>query len=195
MQTNANQQLPNSSQDRRCADTNPVTHHASAHPAPAPTRSFAALPVEPVCRWIAFIAGVILFVAVALTPPTADLEGIRLTRDRVLALEQTDLARLNNYRSMLTALEAGDPDTIRLVLASELQLVPRDSTALVAPGQPEDPRLFELLEPEPIHAAPRPAPATPSALTKLASDDTGRLILLCIAGFAAMWGIMPHRKS
>lgn len=172
----------------------PVNAHASAHPAPR-RDTHASHAVDHACRWLAFLSGVVLLVAVALIPPTADLDAIRTTRDRVLAMEQTDLARLNNYKAMLGALESEDPDTIRLVLASELQLVPKSSTALVAQGQPEDPRLFELLEPEPSRAQPKAAPRTPSALTRLASSDRGRLALLAIAAIAVMWGIIPPLRD
>ncbi len=141
-------------------------------------------------KWASFLAGMALFVAVALIPPATDLDRLRAQRDRILAMEQTDLARIRNYEALVHALDERDPDTIRLVLAAQLQLVPRDRTALVVPGPPDDPRLFEILEPAPVEAAPAPH-AVPSTLARLAGDDKGRLILLAIAGLAMLYGLMP----
>lgn len=166
---------------------------ARAHPAPAPRdRSpIASAVLTPLCRWAVFLAGVALFIAVALVPPSADLERIRAARDKTLAMEQHDLRRLANYQAMADALDRKDPDTLRLVLASELQLIPEGSTALVLPGQPDDPRLFELLEPAAPPRSIAPAPATPSALTRLATDRVGRLALLVLAAAAVLWGCLP----
>ena len=141
-------------------------------------------------KWGAFLAGVALMIALALIPPAADLETIHRQRDRILAMEQTDLARIANYQAMIRAIDERDPDTVRLVLASELQLVPRGRTALVVPGRPDDPRLFELLEPAPT-PAPGVAPPARSALARLAVDDKGRLVLAAIACLALLWGVMP----
>ena len=141
-------------------------------------------------KWVSFLAGLFLVVAVGLIPPAADLDNIRYQRDRILAMEQTDLARLANYRAMLGALDRRDPDTIRLILAAQLQLVPADRTALILPGPPEDPRLLELLDPPPAEL-PAPSATVPSTLARLATDGKGRLILLAIAGLAMLWGLMP----
>ena len=180
-----------------------MERHARAHPAPSrPARSFGASEtpradglITPICRWIVFLAGVTLFIAVALVPPSADLERIRQTRDQTLALEQHHLRRLSNYQAMADALAARRPETLRLVLASELQLVPAGSTALVLPGTPDDPRLFERLEPTPSPTLAPPAPPTPSALTKLATDQIGRLALLILAAAAVLWGCLPPPTS
>lgn len=163
-----------------------------AQSAPTPRRSDdrASMLVIHASKWAACLAGLALFVAIALIPPAADLENIRLQRDRILAMEQHDLARLANYRAMLTALEEKDPDTIRLVLAAQLQLVPRDRTALILPGPPQDPRLFEILEPPPV-VLPEARQRVPSTLARLAADDKGRMVLLAIAGLALLWGLMP----
>jgi len=167
------------------------------HALPAQCARPAARPalIQPLCRWLVFLTGVVLFVAVALVPPSADLERIRNTRDQTLAIEQHDLHRLANYQAMADALQTQRPETIRLVLASELQLVPAGSTALVTPGAPDDPRLFELLEPTDPPALAAPAPRTPSALTRLATDQIGRLGLLVLAAAAVLWGCLPTRQA
>lgn len=92
---------------------------------------------------------------------------------------------------MSDALVAQDPETLALVLAAELQLVPEHATALVKPGQPADPRLFELLEPTTQATLAAPAAATPSALTRLATDRIGRAALLVLAAAAVLWGCLP----
>lgn len=163
-----------------------------AQPAPATSRSDdpASVLVIHASKWVSFLAGMALFVAVALIPPASDLDNIRLQRDRILAMEQTDLARIASYQAFITALDEEDPGTVRLVLASQLQLVPKGSTALVLPGTPEDPRLFEILEPAPV-ALPERAATAHSTLTRLAGDSRGRLVLLAIAGLALLWGLMP----
>ncbi len=170
----------------------PVPAVLSAQSAPAARRSDdrASLLVLHASKWASFLAGLSLFVAVALIPPAADLDHIRLQRDRILAMEQTDLDRLENYRAMVKALTEQDPATIRLVVASQLQLVPKDRTALVLPGLPDDPRLFELLEPAP-YTLPVAADRVPSTLSRLAGDSKGRFILLAIAGLALLWGLLP----
>ncbi len=168
----------------------PVAMHAQSASAPRRSDDRASMIVLHASKWASFLAGLALFVAVALIPPAADLDHIRLQRDRILAMEQTDLDRLANYRAMLKALTEQDPSTIRLVVASQLQLVPRDRTALVLPGLPEDPRLFELLEPAP-HPLPTGSDRVPSTLARLAGDSKGRFVLLAIAGLALLWGLMP----
>ena len=145
-------------------------------------------------KWTGFITGLLVFMAVALIPPAADLDNLRLRRDRVLAMEQTDLARIDNYRALITALDERDADTINLVLAAQLQLVPRGSTALVAPGGPPDPQLFELLEPLPAEMPRSVAPTVPSTLTRLATSDRGRLVLLLIGALALLWGLTPRQE-
>tara|TARA_R110000782_G_scaffold211115_2_gene299072 strand:+ start:27162 stop:27689 length:528 start_codon:yes stop_codon:yes gene_type:complete len=164
-----------------------------AHSAPTddPNRANqeASALIVGVSKWLGFLAGLAMIVAVALIPPAADLQAIRHQRDRVLAMEQTDLARIANYKALITAIDEKDPDTIRLVLASQLQLVPRGKTALVAPGAPDDPRLFEILEPIPTPMPADTAPVAPSALTRMATTDLGRLVLLSIAVVAILWGI------
>lgn len=164
-----------------------------AHPAPAERDAHdrVSLAVVLVSKWIGFLCGLALLIAVALIPPAADLDAVRLQRDRVLTMEQTDLQRLANYRALLDALENRDPDTLRLVLAAQLQLIPRGQTALVVPGAIEDPRLFELLEPPAPDLPYSVAPTVPSTLTRLASSDLGRLALLTGAGLAILWGLMP----
>lgn len=140
-------------------------------------------------KWLGFGAGLAIIVAVTLIPPAADLQRIRHQRDRVLAMEQTDLARMANYRALIDALDARDPDTVRLVLAAQLQLVPRDKTALVALGTPDDPRLFEILEPIPTPMPADTAPVAPSALTRMATSEVGRMALLSIAVLAILWSL------
>lgn len=174
----------------------PVAIRAQSPPAERHTapREISLLALG-VARWMGFLAGLALLVAVALVPPAADLDTMRLHRDRALALEQTDLARIANYQALLTALECQDPDTIRLILAAQFQLVPKGQTALVLPGPPADPRLFELLEPAPTDLPRSVAPTVPSRLTRLASSDLGRLALLTGAGLAILWGLMPARTG
>lgn len=163
-------------------------HSAPSDDQPRANQEASALIVG-VSKWLGFLAGLSMIVAVTLIPPAADLQTIRHQRDRVLAMEQTDLARIANYRALITALDEQDPDTIRLILAAQLQLVPRGKTALIAPGPPDDPRLFEILEPVPTPMPPDTAPVAPSALTRLATTDLGRLVLLSLAGLAILWGI------
>lgn len=159
-----------------------------AQSAPVTDRLSAA--VIHLSKWTAFLSGVALLVAVALIPPASDLDTIQRQRDRILAMEQTDLARIANYQALIHAIDERDPDTIRLLMASELQLVPKGRTALVVPGQPADSRLFERLEPMPT-PMPAEAAAPVSTLARLAGDRRGRLILLTIGGLALLWGLMP----
>lgn len=169
----------------------------NAHPeyaqptAPTATDAPGGDMLVPACRWAVFLAGVALLIAAALVPPAEDLEHIRETREHTLAIERHDLRRLANYQAMADALDAGDPETIRLVLASELQLVPEGSTALVNPGRPDDPRLFELLEPGGSPPKDTTATQTPSALTRLTTDPIGRFMLLLVAAVAVLWGCIP----
>lgn len=169
----------------------PALPHTDLEAAPRASIDRLSPAVITCSKWAGFFAGVAVFISVALIPPASDLDAMRRQRDRVLAMERTDLSRLQNYRAMLDALDRADPDTVQLVLASELQLIPKGRTALVLPGQPEDPRLFELLEPGITpETAPAP-PGVPSTLTRLANDDRGRLVLLLLAGLAILWGVLP----
>lgn len=176
----------------------PARHHAGDPSRDAPHEaSGEALSAGIVAfsKWTGFITGLLVFMAVALIPPAADLDNLRLRRDRVLAMEQTDLARIANYQALIKALDERDSDTVNLVLAAQLQLVPRGSIPMVDPGGPQDPQLFELLEPLPTEIPRSVAPTMPSTLTRMATADRGRLTLLLIGALALLWGLTPRQTD
>lgn len=142
-----------------------------------------------IARWMYFLSGLAILVAVFLLPSAADLDAVRLVRDQAIATETHHADRVARYERFLGALEDGDPATIELLAQSQLGVVPSDREALIMPGQPSDPMVFELLEPEPMGVA-RGA-HEPSRLERLTIERVPRAILIVVGAIAVLMGILP----
>lgn len=136
-----------------------------------------------------FLSGLTILVAVFLLPSAADLDDVRAVRDHAIATESHHLQRVDRYERFLGAIESGDPATIELLAQSQLGVVPSDREAILLPGQPSDPMVFELLEPEPIEAAA--SASEPTRLERLTIERIPRAIMLVIGAIATLMGILP----
>ena len=140
-------------------------------------------------RWMYFLGGLALLVAVFLLPSVADLDTVKRVRDQAIATETHHSERVARYERFLGALENGDPATMELLAQSQLGVVPSDREALILPGMPGDPMVFELLEPEPV-VSPN-APHKVSRLERLTTERVPRAIMILIGAIAVLMGILP----
>lgn len=142
-----------------------------------------------IARWMYFLSGLTILVAVFLLPSAADLDAVRAVRDQAIATESHHIERVDRYERFLSAIESGDPTTIELLAQSQLGVVPSEREAIILPGQPSDPMVFELLEPAPIAAAA--AASEPTRLERLTIERVPRAIMLVIGAIATLMGILP----
>jgi len=142
-----------------------------------------------IARWMYFLGGLTLLVAVFLLPSAADLDAVKRVRDQAIATESHHAERVAKYQRFLGAIEGGDPATIELLAQSQLGVVPSDREALILPGQPSDPMVFELLEPDPVAISGNPH--TPSRLEMLTIERVPRAIMILVGAIATLMGILP----
>ena len=76
---------------------------------------------------------------------------------------------------------------------SQLGMIPTDREAIMIPGQPADPMLFEHLEPAIAPFEPRITPV--SRLETLATGSTTRLWVALLGAVAVLYGLLPAAKS
>lgn len=163
--------------------------------APRQSEDVAAAPPRPLIRmdagWLFLLPGVALLAAAILLPPADDLADARLQRDRMLAIEQHRLARLERYEQYIALLDAKDPVLYQSLAAQQLGLVPNDRRALATAdsGRVVSASVFPALEPPPLVLPERRR--TGSTLETLALDRRGRLILIASAAICLLLGLLP----
>lgn len=140
-----------------------------------------------------FCAGLTILVAVLILPAHADLRETRTQRDLALHLEQSQSTRIERYQNFLDDLEHPSESTIDLLAMSQLGIIANDREAIMIPGQPADPQLFEYLEPVPDPFEPRIIPV--SHLEVLATGSRSRLWVALLGAVAVMYGLLPATKS
>lgn len=134
-----------------------------------------------------------MLVSALLVPAAHDLALARERRDRALALESHALARIDRHLAYLEALDRGDPDLIRALAASQLNLIPAGRSALIAPGRPVDVDLFGAIEPvlTPFAEARR----EPTLLERVTLGGTARLWVVAVAAVVMLVGILPPARA
>ena len=144
-------------------------------------------------RWLIFSAGAAALVAALILPAQIDLRNARIERDRALHIEQTHQTRIERYQSFLAELDHPSDSTVDLLAMSQLGVIPENRDALIIPGQPADPQLFEFLEPATVLYT-TPVIYT-SRLEALTTDSESRFWFVLIGAVAIMYGILPAAKS
>lgn len=90
--------------------------------------------VAPIARfspgWPFLIAGLIVVGAVMLVPAWRDVQSVRLERDRLQAVVDYEARRVEATEAMLAAVESGDPELERRLIAWQLNLLPAGDVAL-----------------------------------------------------------------
>ncbi len=143
-------------------------------------------------RWLIFGAGLAVLVAALILPAQIDLRNTRTQRDLALHLEQAHHTRIDKYQSFLAEIEQPTKPTIDLLAMSQLGMIPNNREALIIPGQPADPRLFEFLEPAPKTFEPCVVKA--SRLESLTLGSDSRFWFVLIGAISVMYGILPAAK-
>lgn len=157
-------------------------------PQDAPRASPPARP-GPIAAWLFFAGGVTLLVAAGLIPASDDLGEARWQRDAVLALERHALERIDRHQRYLDALDRADPPLVRALAASQLGLVDAETDALVHPNGPNDPMLFEAMEPPPVAIPARHR--VDSRLQSWATGGRSRLWMLAGGAVLVLLGLLP----
>lgn len=139
--------------------------------------------------WLFLLGGLALLSAAMIIPSRDQLEEARWQRDRTLATEAHATERLQRYRSYLGSLDRGEPEVIRALAATQLNLIAADRRLLDASATPGDASVFGPLEPPPPTNPPRAIPD--SRLRRLAVEPGSRLWLLAAGLFATFVGLLP----
>ncbi len=143
-------------------------------------------------RWMIFLAGLAILVSALILPAQADLRHTRTQRDRALHIEQAHHTRIDRYQGFLGEIKSPSASTIDLLAMSQLGMIASNRQALIAPGQPADPQLFEYLEPVIPHFVPAHNP--PSRLEEFSTGQRSRLWFVLIGAVAVLYGLMPPAK-
>lgn len=139
----------------------------------------AAILVDP--GWMFLIAGLVLVAAATLVPATYDLWVMRAQLKHLEAQERENATRLEAYGRFIADLAEADPQLVRRLAASQLNLVPRGERPMIVASTAQRPPL-DWVESSvtPVRAAVVPFPD--SLLSRL---TLGRKALW-IAGAGAM---------
>ena len=84
--------------------------------------------------WMFLIAGLVLVASAALVPATYDLWVMRTQLRHLDAQERENFSRLEAYSKFVSALDAAEPQLVRRLAASQLNLVPRGERPLIVAG-------------------------------------------------------------
>lgn len=81
--------------------------------------------------WLFVLAGLVLVASAALVPATYDLWVMRTQLRHLDAQERENGLRLDAYSKFVAALDAADPQLVRRLAASQLNLVPRGERPVI----------------------------------------------------------------
>lgn len=131
--------------------------------------------------WLFVLAGLVLVASATLVPATYDLWVMRTQLRHLDAQERENCNRLEAYSRFVQELDAADPQLVRRLAASQLNLVPRgERPVIVAASAGQTPIEWADATVEPVRATVIPFPD--SLLSRL---TLGRKALW-IAGAGAM---------
>jgi hypothetical protein len=131
--------------------------------------------------WLFVLAGLVLVASATLVPATYDLWVMRTQLRHLDAQERENCNRLEAYSRFVQELDAADPQLVRRLAASQLNLVPRgERPVIVAASAGQTPIEWADATVEPVRASVVPFPD--SLLSRL---TLGRKALW-IAGAGAM---------
>ena len=109
-----------------------------------------------------------------------------------LHIEQSHHTRIDRYESFLAEMENPALATIELLAMSQLGMISSDRQALIVPGQPDDPQLFEFLEPAPKAFAPQAV--SKSRLEAISKGARSKWLFALIGAAAVLYGLLPAAK-
>jgi hypothetical protein len=126
--------------------------------------------------WPFVLAGLVLIASAVLVPATYDLWVMRAQLAHLDAQERENGARLDAYTRFVQALDSADPQLVRRLAASQLNLVPRGERPMIVAGSARrSPVEWAELTVAPVRAAPEPFPD--SLLSRLTLGRKGLWIL------------------
>ena len=164
-----------------------------------PERPTARAVERPIDRfdpgWLFLIAGLVLLSFTVVIPAQSDLAEARWQRDRAVAIEAQREERLFKHERYLAALESREPTVVKALAASQLNLVPAGSGAIVEVDDPgrSDASVFPVLEPAPI-SLPE-LHQVESRLGRWARDRDSRLWLIAGGSMLVLIGVLPWGKG
>lgn len=142
-------------------------------------------------RWLYLFAGLALVCATVLIPAMDDLRQAEWNRDRARAVEDFRKQRLANYDSYLQALQSEDPTLVVSLAATQLNLAPADTLAMIDESQEGLPAIdvWGPLEPTLAHVPVPPVPR--SRLQAWSTNAQTRTWLLAGGGLCILIGLLP----
>ncbi|MEM0982315.1 MAG: hypothetical protein AAGI17_00025 [Planctomycetota bacterium] len=146
-------------------------------------------PLGPVASWCFAAAGLAIIASVLLIDAQADLLVAEYERDRAIAAERTHVDRLEKHRTMLAALESGEPAAVRAMqihLYGQNRLVENP-----LPGRATEPELVLAWSLEPSPPEMPTEPTLDSTLARLATGQRTRLWVALVGALALLFGLLP----
>jgi hypothetical protein len=156
-------------------------------------------PVRPIDKfdpgWLFLVGGLVLLGFTVVIPAQTDLAEAQWQRDRALAIEAQRKERLFKHERYLAALESREPTVVRALAASQLNLIPAGTGAIVEVDDPatSNASVFPSLEPAPI-TLPE-LHQVDSKLGRWARDRDSRLWLIAAGSMAVLIGVLPWGRG
>ncbi len=109
--------------------------------------------------WLFLVAGLVLIASAVLVPASYDLWVMRTQLRHLDAQERENFARLEAYSRFVHDLETSEPQLVRRLAASQLNLVPRGETPVImASSANQTPIQWVDATVQPVHANISPFP-------------------------------------
>jgi len=159
-----------------------VADRANAHSAPL-------FRVDP--GWLFLIAGCVMISATVLVPAQDDLLEAHAFREKALALESYRAGVLAKHTAYMQAIDAQDETVILDLAATQLNLVPKGKTVLLAPNVGSDAPVSILASLDVPYVRPVPPSAPDTVLHRLTSHPRARLLILAASAVAILYGLLP----
>lgn len=143
---------------------------------PQPTRATPLFRFDP--GWPYVIAGLGLLVAAVLIPAQRELHRLENSLAMHQALERQAVRQLGAYDRFLADLEHGDPQLVKRLAASQLNLMPEGQSALMLQPSANETVTDWIMQSEPAEL-PTPAAYPDTLLTRLATGPRRLWVLAC----------------
>lgn len=145
--------------------------------------------------WLYLLAGAALVSSMVLIGPADDLVQLRYRRDRLGALEDDAIAKLQAYETFLEAIDEADPMLVRRLAAAQLNLIPESSKPIGLIGAELDAHVDDWITetlPPPLDVAP--PKVKDSWLRRLSAGPT-RLWAMLAGVILIFIGLLPQAES
>jgi hypothetical protein len=143
--------------------------------------------------WLFLLPGLVVLCATILIPALDDVDDAKFKRDRVLAIEQHRLDRLQNYIDYLDAVDRGDESVVLSLVATQLNMMPEEAIPISPPTDPArtSASVYPELEPPPLLVRDAPPKHERSLLTRLAIGEKSRLWMIVVGAVCVLIGLLP----